>query len=330
MSLSPRTRAGFTLIELLVVIAIIAILAAILFPVFAKAREKARQTACLSNLKQMGLATIQYTTDYDQTYYAHRFNGPTGSDANPVVAETGGASSPLTGNARDRIFWATLLQPYTKSYDVFKCPDNPNAWTKYDTNNPTHACSDNTSGSGCDGVGYGAQNSYGHNDGWMSPADPYSGGSTKARVINESEVSRPASTILIADATYYGLCPVVNNDSGIAPNYNGKQDTTMLAADKALLDAEGSQYSSYWRNMGNDQWSWATPFTLAGQASATERDKAKSRHTSFINCQFVDGHVKSLSYENAVGNLCNWVIDSPFTAGAAKVQNVDHSANCGG
>lgn len=60
-----NSRRGFTLIELLVVIAIIAILAAILFPVFAKAREKARQTACLSNLKQLGMATMQYAQDWD-------------------------------------------------------------------------------------------------------------------------------------------------------------------------------------------------------------------------------------------------------------------------
>src|ERR1700753_3722417 len=67
-------RRGFTLIELLVVIAIIAILAAILFPVFAKAREKARQIACLSNMKQIGLATLQYVQDYDEQFYAHRDN----------------------------------------------------------------------------------------------------------------------------------------------------------------------------------------------------------------------------------------------------------------
>jgi len=63
-----RNRSAFTLIELIVVIAIIAILAAILFPVFAQAREKARQTSCLSNERQLGLAVIQYVQDYDQTY----------------------------------------------------------------------------------------------------------------------------------------------------------------------------------------------------------------------------------------------------------------------
>jgi prepilin-type N-terminal cleavage/methylation domain-containing protein len=103
-SLSP---AGFTLIELLVVIAIISILAAILFPVFAQAREKARQASCQSNLKQIGLAILQYAQDYDETFPAIVF---------------GSIAPPNTG-----IGWVRLIQPWVKSTDVFQCPSEPNA-----------------------------------------------------------------------------------------------------------------------------------------------------------------------------------------------------------
>lgn len=98
---NPR-RSGFTLIELLVVIAIIAILAAILFPVFAQAREKARAITCISNLKQIGLGMIQYSQDNDEQVMA-AWNG---SNAYP-------------GTAR----WMDLTQPYIKSTAVFNCPD---------------------------------------------------------------------------------------------------------------------------------------------------------------------------------------------------------------
>ncbi len=95
--ISPAKRA-FTLIELLVVIAIIAILAAILFPVFGQAREKARQTSCLSNEKQVGLAILQYLQDHDDTYMSADHD----------------ATEPYT--------WFEPLQPYLKSRDVFRCP----------------------------------------------------------------------------------------------------------------------------------------------------------------------------------------------------------------
>src|SRR5690349_15498297 len=96
MSLSRNHRA-FTLIELLVVIAIIAILAAILFPVFAQARAKARQAACLSNMKQIGTAVMMYVQDYDETYPPSQVSVPAPAPANSVIS------------------WPTLIYPYVKN-----------------------------------------------------------------------------------------------------------------------------------------------------------------------------------------------------------------------
>jgi len=102
---------GFTLIEFLVVIAIIAILAAILFPVFAKVREKARQTTCTSNLKQLGLGLVQYFQDNDECYPAYA--RPSG---NPSWAD---------------VDWQVLIYPYTKAQGIYTCPDNTNTnWSE--------------------------------------------------------------------------------------------------------------------------------------------------------------------------------------------------------
>ena len=106
-TLPKSQRTGFTLIELLVVIAIIAILAAILFPVFAKAREKARQITCASNEKQLGLAFLQYVQDNDETFPAqYLYNNP------PYV------SVPYSYD------WHYAIYPYVKSVGVYKCPSN--------------------------------------------------------------------------------------------------------------------------------------------------------------------------------------------------------------
>jgi prepilin-type N-terminal cleavage/methylation domain-containing protein/prepilin-type processing-associated H-X9-DG protein len=107
-------RKGFTLIELLVVIAIIAILAAILFPVFARAREKARQSSCMSNLKQIGLALIAYTSDYDEKfvfdYYAY------------------GAGISPAGVMTNTLCWVVPTSPYIKNTQIFKCPSGTGSY----------------------------------------------------------------------------------------------------------------------------------------------------------------------------------------------------------
>jgi prepilin-type N-terminal cleavage/methylation domain-containing protein/prepilin-type processing-associated H-X9-DG protein len=104
----PVKRHAFTLIELLVVIVIIAILTAILFPVFAQAREKARQTSCLSNLRQVGTAFLMYAQDYDESFVLTSF--------------------PERGNS-----WTLQCQPYIKNRGIFRCPsDSSNNWAVTD------------------------------------------------------------------------------------------------------------------------------------------------------------------------------------------------------
>jgi len=141
-----RTTLAFTLIELLVVIAIIAILAAILFPVFAQAREKARQTVCLSNVKQISLAFAMYVQDYDETCVAagvlpfFDWQGPNGYDNGASVTSNnpwpncqGWPCILPTGQAT----FAARLMPYIKSYEVWTCPSANNSGSNGSSWSPT-------------------------------------------------------------------------------------------------------------------------------------------------------------------------------------------------
>ncbi len=111
--MSSRSRMDFTLIELLVVIAMIAILAAILFPVFAQARENARQAACLSNMKQLGLGLSMYAQDYDEVLVPLGIQVPAPPDA--IVSST------------TATWWPDLIQPYIKNRALFTCPSRQKA-----------------------------------------------------------------------------------------------------------------------------------------------------------------------------------------------------------
>ena len=113
-------RKGFTLIELLVVIAIIAILAAILFPVFARAREAARKTTCLSNLKNLGLAQLMYVQDYDEQFPWLMMDNR--NNNNTTGLSQGMSSGPPNLNGIRGLFMEYKLQPYIKNYGIFGCP----------------------------------------------------------------------------------------------------------------------------------------------------------------------------------------------------------------
>lgn len=172
---SGRRRA-FTLIELLVVIAIIAILAAILFPVFAQARDKARAISCVSGLKQVATALAMYSTDYDELVV-------------PVNSWTWG----INPRRRDGgVVWHELLQPYIKNWDVYTCPSKPTM--KADRGLPAGTGLGPPRSSG----GFGANNHF-----YWGPPNSTNGPVPRSL----AEVARPSDVIMFGDSRSDGPGP---------------------------------------------------------------------------------------------------------------------------
>jgi prepilin-type N-terminal cleavage/methylation domain-containing protein len=305
---------GFTLIELLVVIAIIAILAAILFPVFAQAKLAAKKTSDLNNLNQFGLASIMYATDYDDALYAHRWNcggsaannygaaevcpDYLGSQANGLNStapdQAGGLSSPV--NMRE--YWCYILYPYTKNYSAYHDPAGINNFWPGSGN----AVAFGNDNGAKPGNNYGGQNSYGHNDFWLSPAASTNGGSANLpSPPTLTSVPRVASTIMIIDASYYGAGPDITNQSGLwnTSHANGYE--------AAYVTNQNANYASYWMNQGDANWTQSGVGTSITPAQGLLL--IPQLFNGRLNVQWTDGHTKSLDWHQTVGDICYWSTD---------------------
>ncbi len=249
-------RRAFTLIELLVVIAIISILAAILFPVFATAREAARKTACLSNLKQMGSAMMMYTQDYDE-------NLPTFTS----YCEAARVDNPLAPGSADkpRPMWQFKIYPYAKSWDIYTCPSDP-------------------ANTGGDPLKKFYNLSYGYNYGYLSKlevqglttnsADPGCG--TEAPYWFSSKalasVQRPSEIVVIADG-------------------GGKTFADATTMGSAVNPPDAYNSSEFFFAPGGGGWGLDCPSWFAG-TKWNDTDGFAWRHAEGGNAAFADGHSK--------------------------------------
>jgi len=252
---------GFTLIELLVVIAIIAILAAILFPVFARAREKARQASCLSNIKQLALGMLMYADDWDETFPCQ---GP-----NPNFW-----GIPFWYNA-----WAPPVFPYVKTRQLFHCPSDPNgalAFSYY----AAAACAFNEDSVVLGGTG--TENEGVNGECWSGPT-------TQGSIAEPAEtimlVCGPSSPKLLADVNWYSYTIdtfIGETDWGPidfnAFAYGGKLMTCWMAF---LCYAGGDTTGDFWAGPRIDVNQWSV-------------------HNGGTNYAFVDGHAKWLRIEQTL------------------------------
>ena len=178
--MKTRIRAGFTLIELLVVIAIIAILAAILLPVFQAARERARSASCANNLKQMGVALLMYTQDYDEML--------------PMVTTS------LPGH----FGWKNTTLPYLKTVAVYTCPDDNQTYSTFVVGELT----------GEQRGSYDINDMYDEANNGNIPAPPISGNI----MVGLSKLASPASTVWVADGVWSGANNGFVNSGHCLPN----------------------------------------------------------------------------------------------------------------
>ncbi len=288
----PR-RSGFTLIELLVVIAIIAILAAILFPVFAQAREKARQISCVSNMKQVGLAVIQYTQDYDEAF--------------PPAVQYANPGDPVGAP----VYWSstTVIGPYLKSTAVLQCPDDSFQANKSSgayaalkgsrTPVPTSYMVNAVTPYSDWGQSYTQHDLNGVMPWGVFPVDAEYPWSTQAN-ITQASCHYPSDLVMMVDAREgweeYG---------GQGSEQNSEEDTWWGAGRGAY---------NTWGYFSMSQVYWGLSDAIL---NPTYPDgKGMTKHSGHTNILFTDGHVKSwvptqFLSNNGSPDPKNWMSDAP-------------------
>jgi prepilin-type N-terminal cleavage/methylation domain-containing protein/prepilin-type processing-associated H-X9-DG protein len=268
-----RRSKGFTLIELLVVIAIIAILAAILFPVFAQAREKARATSCLSNTKQIGLAFRMYAQDYDEI-------------------NVGSYSYPNTWNQCPHLIWSDLLQPYIKNLQIFACPSAGGRNFVNDNGRAGCAVIEGMYGGAPAlgttarpwSIGYMINEGYNDNPEWCSDATGLAcyhgivaqsvyvaalGDTVMDQGAADAAVEDPVGTICFMDGS--PVCGLGGNNSGTVAAFRYPRDTDVTTTTR------GGDYTGQGCYVAGEKWGRTT-----------------KRHTGGFNAGFADGHSKFL------------------------------------
>ncbi len=253
-------KKGFTLIELLVVIAIIAILAAILFPVFAQAREKARAIACLAQAQQIGLGAHMYMEDYDETWVVYSY----GIQGNNVY-------SPGFGQGYALVDWEQNLQPYIKNRQIFICPSGDvtdlyyESWPNGQNNPPNPSNKD----SGCTGC---------YQTSWCWNAiQPGSANWPAAAIVDPSyNTSDKSGYILTADPSAYW-------DGDSIP------DAAIQNPSGSIWIAEGD-----WTDMGTDDdtdYGWVALHN-SSKVGQYRGYYVRDRHSEGFNAIFGDDHAK--------------------------------------
>jgi prepilin-type N-terminal cleavage/methylation domain-containing protein/prepilin-type processing-associated H-X9-DG protein len=270
-------RRGFTLIELLVVIAIIAILASILLPVFAQAREKARAIQCTSNLKQIANAMLMYMTDYDE-HLVRWDNGNSWNFQSPNCTD-----ALLQQKVQCYSGWPQDdLNPYIKAVQVWTCPDDTRSFNENDANNACDTCGWyssivpgtrlNPDGSAATPAAAGGiekwyRLSYGYNE-WLTGNHSGSGNDTSVSTnifSNEAQIQFPSQQVSWADA----IGPLTND-------WDGTYFMRTWYANAGAWGLWGVDYTNH------DQWD------------------QYARHTAGNNWAFLDGHVKYIKNSNCV------------------------------